>query len=230
MNEHDTPALARQGRRRRARHRRRTRTSGSRRPPTNGGLKILRRGYSFSDGIEAVTGELDAGLFFIAFQRDPREQFIPLQTPPRRERRAQRVHRARGQRRVRRPPRRRRRTTTSPNTSSPDPRKLSPTVVGGKQRIPRALSQLLARYLLRGVLLRGCEGGVDVEGFERARGRSAPAARRGNTRDEERQQRADRDTTTIANTSATRVPLATLVRSACCRIAVSCGLVEAGGR
>jgi deferrochelatase/peroxidase EfeB len=48
-------------------------------PATNNGVRILRRGYSFSDGITADTGELDAGLFFVAFQRDPRKQFIPLQ-------------------------------------------------------------------------------------------------------------------------------------------------------
>ncbi|EFH81598.1 iron uptake transporter deferrochelatase/peroxidase subunit [Ktedonobacter racemifer] len=42
-------------------------------------IRILRRGYSFTDGMDKVTGELDAGLFFIAFQRDPRKQFIPLQ-------------------------------------------------------------------------------------------------------------------------------------------------------
>jgi deferrochelatase/peroxidase EfeB len=48
-------------------------------PDTNNGLRILRRGYNFSDGITADTGELDAGLFFVAFQRDPRKQFIPLQ-------------------------------------------------------------------------------------------------------------------------------------------------------
>ena len=42
-------------------------------------IRILRRGYSFTDGMDTVTGELDAGLFFIAFQRDPRKQFIPLQ-------------------------------------------------------------------------------------------------------------------------------------------------------
>jgi deferrochelatase/peroxidase EfeB len=40
---------------------------------------ILRRGYSFTDGIDPQTGQLDAGLFFLAFQRDPRRQFIPLQ-------------------------------------------------------------------------------------------------------------------------------------------------------
>jgi deferrochelatase/peroxidase EfeB len=48
-------------------------------PTANNGVHILRRGYSFSDGITSDTGELDAGLFFIAFQRDPRRQFIPLQ-------------------------------------------------------------------------------------------------------------------------------------------------------
>jgi deferrochelatase/peroxidase EfeB len=48
-------------------------------PHTNGGQKILRRGYSYTDGIDADTGLLDAGLFFIAFQKDPRKQFVPLQ-------------------------------------------------------------------------------------------------------------------------------------------------------
>ncbi len=41
--------------------------------------KILRRGYSFTDGYDAERGQLDAGLFFICFQRDPRKQFVPLQ-------------------------------------------------------------------------------------------------------------------------------------------------------
>jgi deferrochelatase/peroxidase EfeB len=48
-------------------------------PASNGGAMLLRRGYSFTDGIDPVTGELDAGLFFICFQRDPREQFVPVQ-------------------------------------------------------------------------------------------------------------------------------------------------------
>jgi len=48
-------------------------------PKTNDGLRILRRGYSYTDGIDANTGLLDAGLFFIAFQQDPRTQFVPLQ-------------------------------------------------------------------------------------------------------------------------------------------------------
>ncbi|MBN9620865.1 MAG: deferrochelatase/peroxidase EfeB, partial [Actinobacteria bacterium] len=48
-------------------------------PATNGGQKLLRRGYSYTDGIDAETGLLDAGLFFIAFQQDPRRQFVPIQ-------------------------------------------------------------------------------------------------------------------------------------------------------
>ena len=48
-------------------------------PSENDGIRILRRGYSFSDGVDPATGELDAGLFFICYQRDPRKQFIPLQ-------------------------------------------------------------------------------------------------------------------------------------------------------
>lgn len=46
---------------------------------TNGGAAFLRRGYSFTDGIDPVTGQLDAGLMFICFQRDPRMQFVPVQ-------------------------------------------------------------------------------------------------------------------------------------------------------
>jgi deferrochelatase/peroxidase EfeB len=45
----------------------------------NDGVRILRRGYSYTDGMFRDSGELDAGLFFIAFQRDPRTQFVPLQ-------------------------------------------------------------------------------------------------------------------------------------------------------
>jgi iron uptake system component EfeO len=46
---------------------------------TNGGVRILRRGYNYTDGMDPATGELDAGLFFIAFQRDPHAQFAVLQ-------------------------------------------------------------------------------------------------------------------------------------------------------
>jgi deferrochelatase/peroxidase EfeB len=48
-------------------------------PAENGGVRILRRGFSFTDGIDPVTNQLDAGLFFIAYQRDPRTGFIPVQ-------------------------------------------------------------------------------------------------------------------------------------------------------
>ncbi|MBO0891948.1 MAG: deferrochelatase/peroxidase EfeB, partial [Acidothermales bacterium] len=48
-------------------------------PDSNGGVRILRRGYSFVDGADGL-GRLDAGLFFIAYNRDPRTQFVPLQT------------------------------------------------------------------------------------------------------------------------------------------------------
>jgi deferrochelatase/peroxidase EfeB len=44
----------------------------------NGGLRILRRGYSFTDGIDPVRGTLLGGLFFIAFMKDPK-QFVSLQ-------------------------------------------------------------------------------------------------------------------------------------------------------
>jgi deferrochelatase/peroxidase EfeB len=45
----------------------------------SGGARILRRGYSFTDGMDAGLGQLDAGLFFIAFQRDPETGFLPIQ-------------------------------------------------------------------------------------------------------------------------------------------------------
>jgi deferrochelatase/peroxidase EfeB len=46
---------------------------------SNDGERILRRGYSFTDGVDELLGELDAGLFFIAFQRDPEKQFVAIQ-------------------------------------------------------------------------------------------------------------------------------------------------------
>jgi deferrochelatase/peroxidase EfeB len=48
-------------------------------PEANGGVKLLRRGYSYTDGIDPETGLLDAGLFFLAYQKDPRAQFVPIQ-------------------------------------------------------------------------------------------------------------------------------------------------------
>jgi deferrochelatase/peroxidase EfeB len=47
-------------------------------PDSNNGITILRRGYSFTDGTDGL-GRLDAGLFFLAYQRDVRQGFIPLQ-------------------------------------------------------------------------------------------------------------------------------------------------------
>jgi deferrochelatase/peroxidase EfeB len=48
-------------------------------PSHNGGVRMLRRGYNFTDGNDAL-GRLDAGLFFIAYVRDPDHQYIPMQT------------------------------------------------------------------------------------------------------------------------------------------------------
>jgi deferrochelatase/peroxidase EfeB len=42
------------------------------------GIRILRRGYNFTDGSDGV-GHLDAGLFFIGFMRDAHQQFVPMQ-------------------------------------------------------------------------------------------------------------------------------------------------------
>ena len=47
-------------------------------PDSNGGVMLLRRGYSFTDGTDGL-GRLDAGLFFLAYQRDVRDGFIPVQ-------------------------------------------------------------------------------------------------------------------------------------------------------
>ena len=47
-------------------------------PDTHGGAQILRRGYNFVDGNDEL-GRLNAGLFFISFQRDPEKQFVPIQ-------------------------------------------------------------------------------------------------------------------------------------------------------
>jgi len=53
----------------------------------NGGARILRRGYSYNDGVNFTTErwppwrqgmEYDAGLFFVCYQRDPRTGFIKV--------------------------------------------------------------------------------------------------------------------------------------------------------
>ncbi|MEU8239068.1 iron uptake transporter deferrochelatase/peroxidase subunit [Actinoplanes missouriensis] len=48
-------------------------------PTQNQGARLLRRGYNFVDGSDGL-GRLNAGLFFLAYQRDPRRGFIPVQT------------------------------------------------------------------------------------------------------------------------------------------------------
>jgi len=47
-------------------------------PAQNGGTQLLRRGYNFVDGNDAL-GRLEAGLFFISFQRTPK-QFTTVQS------------------------------------------------------------------------------------------------------------------------------------------------------
>jgi len=47
-------------------------------PSAHGGARMLRRGYNFVDGADGL-GHLDAGLFFLAYQRDPRRAFVSVQ-------------------------------------------------------------------------------------------------------------------------------------------------------
>ncbi|WP_062310749.1 iron uptake transporter deferrochelatase/peroxidase subunit [Demequina rhizosphaerae] len=47
-------------------------------PSAHGGAMMMRRGYNFTDGADAL-GRLDAGLFFLAYVRDPATQFVPVQ-------------------------------------------------------------------------------------------------------------------------------------------------------
>ena len=47
-------------------------------PSRHGGARMLRRGYNFVDGSNALGG-LDAGLFFVAYLRDPGTHFVPVQ-------------------------------------------------------------------------------------------------------------------------------------------------------
>lgn len=48
-------------------------------PSANDGVKMLRRGFNYTDGSDGL-GRLDAGLFFIAFVVDPRTHYVPMQT------------------------------------------------------------------------------------------------------------------------------------------------------
>ncbi|MCX2967896.1 MULTISPECIES: iron uptake transporter deferrochelatase/peroxidase subunit [Streptomyces] len=47
-------------------------------PETNGGATMLRRSYSYDDGL-LDDGAPDAGLLFVAWQADPRRAFVPVQ-------------------------------------------------------------------------------------------------------------------------------------------------------
>lgn len=47
-------------------------------PSANNGNRIVRRAYNYADGSDGL-GRLDAGLFFLAFQRDIEAQFVPMQ-------------------------------------------------------------------------------------------------------------------------------------------------------
>ncbi|HET9720843.1 MAG TPA: Dyp-type peroxidase [Solirubrobacteraceae bacterium] len=48
-------------------------------PDYNHGQRLLRRGYSYTDGIDHAEGSASGGQLFICFNRDPRRQFIPIQ-------------------------------------------------------------------------------------------------------------------------------------------------------
>ncbi|SDQ49630.1 iron uptake transporter deferrochelatase/peroxidase subunit [Quadrisphaera sp. DSM 44207] len=48
-------------------------------PSRHGGARMLRRGFSYTGGTDGY-GHLDAGLFFLAYQRDVRRAFVPVQT------------------------------------------------------------------------------------------------------------------------------------------------------
>ena len=48
-------------------------------PPYNRGERLLRRGYSYTEGIDRAGETVQAGQLFICFGRDPRRQFIPIQ-------------------------------------------------------------------------------------------------------------------------------------------------------
>jgi deferrochelatase/peroxidase EfeB len=48
-------------------------------PDYNDGQRLLRRGYSYTDGIDHSQSSASGGQLFICFNRDPRRQFVPIQ-------------------------------------------------------------------------------------------------------------------------------------------------------
>jgi deferrochelatase/peroxidase EfeB len=48
-------------------------------PAANLGRRLLRRGFGFVDGLDPTTGQFSAGLHFVCFQKNPGEQFVPIQ-------------------------------------------------------------------------------------------------------------------------------------------------------
>ena len=54
-------------------------TTVTRLPRVGAAREILRRSYAYTDGVDPRTGLLDAGLFFVCFQRDPHRQFAAIQ-------------------------------------------------------------------------------------------------------------------------------------------------------
>ena len=121
---HRSPDFSTDGQRRRAADR-----DGlprpARAPDQNDGVRMLRRGYNFIDGNDGL-GRLDAGLFFIAYVRDPRHALHPDADQARpRDDGAHGVPPAHRLGAVRRPPRRRAGRATSARRSSPDPTPLT---------------------------------------------------------------------------------------------------------
>jgi deferrochelatase/peroxidase EfeB len=49
------------------------------RKPGSEAERILRRGYNYTNGYDPQLSSPTGGLFFLAFQRDPRRQFIAIQ-------------------------------------------------------------------------------------------------------------------------------------------------------
>lgn len=46
-------------------------------PDAHGGARMLRRGYSYADGLD-VHGRLDAGMIFLSYQADPGRSLVPV--------------------------------------------------------------------------------------------------------------------------------------------------------